>query len=115
MMNKYTENSVRQTIDTRCLVEGQQFLISAKFRLLNATDLTLGVECTPTVLNTRYSTHCPTITIRGRGCTGSEIKYLFWNEIDQFEWNPNEFNDFEKMFTVGAEIASCEVSGLFYS
>ena len=50
MVNKYTRQSVRQTIDTRCLLEGQQFLISAKFRLLNSTDLTLGVECLPTVL-----------------------------------------------------------------
>ena len=110
MINKYSGHSVRQTIDTRCLLEGQQFLISAKFRLLNATDFTQGVECLPTVLYVGYSTHCPTVTIRGRECVGDDIEYLFWNEINQFQWNPDEFNDFEKVFTVGAEIASCEVS-----
>ena len=63
MMNKYTKHSARQTIDTRCLVEGQQFLIIAKFKLLNAADLTLGVECLPLVLNVGYSTHCPTVRV----------------------------------------------------
>ena len=111
-MNKYTGHSIRQTIDTQCLVEGQQFLINAKFRLLNATDPTLGVECIPSVLYHGYNTHCPTVTIRGRECIGDDLEYLFWNEIDQFQWNPNEFNNFEKVFTVGAEIASCKVSTL---
>ena len=46
---------------------------------------------------------------------GDDIEYLFWNEINQFQWNPNEFNNFEKVFTVGAAIASYEVSGLFLS
>ena len=96
-------------------MEGKQFLINAKFRLLNATDLRLGVECLPTVLNVKFSTHCPTVTIRGRECMGDDIEYVFWNEINQFQWNPNEFNNFEKVFTVGVEIASCDVSALFLS
>ena len=47
---------------------------------------------------------------------GDDIQYLFWNEIDQFEWNLNEFNDFAKsVYSWSREIASCEVSGLFLS
>ena len=115
MVNKYTGRSIRQTIDTRCLVEGQQFLISAKFRLLNSTDFTLGVECLPTVLDVKYSTHCPTVTIRGTECMGDDdVEYVFWNEVNQFQWNPNEFNNFEKVFTAGEEIASCDVSALIF-
>jgi len=50
-------------------------------------------------------------------CTviGNNIKHLFWNKINQFQWNPNKFNHFEKAFTVGSELGPCEVSELLLS
>jgi len=36
---------LRQEIDTRCIVEGQEFLVSAKFQLLNATSSEEPVGC----------------------------------------------------------------------
>lgn len=110
MVQKYTGHGVLQELDTRCIAEGQEFLISAKFKLLNTTDMVSGVECKPTILNQWDPTHCPFVTVRGYGCIGNDIEYNFWNNINQFEWNPNEFNAFEKVFPIGAEIASCEVS-----
>ena len=108
------ENGLRQNIDSRCILEGQEYLISAKFRLLDATDLASGVECKPTDLNPAWASHCPTITIRGRSCAGNtKVEYLFWNEIEFFQWDKDNFNSYEKTFTVNAEIASCEVSIVF--
>lgn len=110
MIQKYTSHRIYQNLDTRCLVEGQEFQINAKFRLLNATDLASGVECLPTMLNVGDSRHCPTVTVRGSACNGNNFDYVFWNEIAQFQWNPNDFNDYEKAFTITPELASCEVS-----
>jgi len=33
--------------------------------------------------------------------------YLFWNDIDNFQWDINDFNSFENTFAVGPEMASC--------
>ena len=110
MVSKYTSNRIRQSLDTRCLVEGQEFLISAKFKYLNATDLTSGLDCYPSVLNRGDRMHCPSVVVRGTDCVGDNLEYIFWNEIDQFTWDPNSFNNFEKVFPIGSDMASCEVS-----
>ena len=102
---------VSHDLDTRCLDEGQEFLIRAQFQLLNATDLTLGVVCDPTILTVSRPTHCPTVTIRGTGCDGGDYERLFWNDIDySFTWDPNGFNDFKRVFTISTQLASCDVS-----
>ncbi len=105
-----TSNSVRQFLDTRCLIEGQEYLISAKHKLLNATDLNQGLECEPSILDVNNKRHCPTAFIRGTGCNGTTLTYRFWNEIDQFQWNPDDFNPYESVLIVGPELASCNVS-----
>ena len=115
MIHSYTGNSLRQQLDPRCLIEGQEYLITAKFKLLNTTNLSSGVECLPNELNVGRSSHCPTITIKGTGCIGSDLEYVFWNEIDDFRWEPDAFNNYEKLFAVGAEISLCEVSNRNYS
>lgn len=112
MVQKYTGHGMFQQLDNRCISEGQEFLITAKFKYLNTTDMVSGVDCKPTILNVGDPSHCPYVTVRGERCTGSNIEYTFWNEINQFVWNPDEFNPFEKIFPVGAEIASCKVSVL---
>ena len=110
MLNEYTGRNARQTVDMECLMGGQQFLISSdnRFRLLNAADLTLGVEYIPSVLFHKYHTHCPTVTIWGRGTIQYDLKYLLWNEINQVQRNLHEFNHSKKEFTVGTQIASCK-------
>ena len=107
----HTGDNMKQKLDIRCFIEGQEYLVSAKFRLLNSTDPTLGVDCLPSDLNVNSPTHCPTITIRGETCDGSNVEYIFWNaDIDHHIWDPNGFNKFEKVFTINSNIASCQVS-----
>ena len=113
MTNKYTSNRVYQDLDTRCIIEDQEFLISAKFRLLNATDLVSGVKCSPSVKNKHDKNHCPTVAIYGSKCAVNDIRFYFFNEIDHIQWDPNGFNDFEKVFPITADLASCEVSYRF--
>ena len=114
--SQYTGNSLRQILYSPCILEGQEYLISAKFRLLDAADLASGVICTPSDRNVGSSAHCPTITIRGTNCAGNDVEYLFWNEIEFFQWNKDGFNNYNNVFTVDAAIASCEVGTLsFYS
>ncbi len=116
IVEQYTGHTVRQYLDTRCLIEGQEFLISAKHRLLNATDHNVGVECEPSRQSIWDSQHCPTTFVRGRGCDGTDsLELYFWNEIDQFQWNPDDFNNYESVLTIGPELASCDVSSISIS
>ena len=112
----HTGDNMKQILDTRCFVEGQEYLISAKLRFLNSTDLTSGVDCIPSNLNVNKPTHCPTITIRGDDCNENDLEYIFFNDIDQYQWDPDGFNNFEKVFTINANIASCKVrnNSLFF-
>lgn len=111
-IQRYTGHRFYQTLDTRCLVEGQEFVISAQFRYLNATNLGSGVTCESSIKNQGDKKACPTVSIRGTQCVDDDIEYTFWNEIDQeqFVWDSTGFNDFEKVFTVDANIAQCNVS-----
>ena len=112
MQLSYNGHRIGQDLDTRCLEEGQEFLISAKFRLLDSTDLASGVDCVPSDRNVASSNHCPTVTIRGSGCTGGNAEFLYWNDIPLFQWDPDGFNNYEKVFTVSSFLASCDVSNL---
>ncbi len=107
MVQKYTSHRIRQLLDSRCILEGQEFQINAKFRLLNATNLS-GMECDTSVVSVYNSNHCPTVIIRGVECVGENLQYLFWNDIDGFQWDSSDFNNFENTFTVGSELASCK-------
>ena len=111
-IQKYTGHRMRQPLDTRCIVEGQQFAITAQFKYINATDLVSGVSCEPTIKSQSDVKACPTIVIRGTQCESNDLEYTFWNEIDQEEnsWDSNGFNNFEKVFNIDANIAKCDVS-----
>ena len=110
VVQRYTSNRVYQPLDTRCLVEGQEFVVSAQFRYLNATDLSEGLSCEPSQKNQGRTDACPTVIIRGSQCEANDLEYTFWNEIDQFVWDSDGFNEFEKIFTIDSNIAKCNVS-----
>merc|ERR1712176_1032506 len=116
MIKKYTSNRVRQTLDTRCITAGQEFSITAKFKYVAISDLATGMECSPTVLNLYSKDHCPTVRIVGSGCTSEtgSVGYTLWNDIENFEWSKDDFNDYEKILTIDSELASCEVSIYFH-
>merc|ERR1711862_574849 len=77
MVQSFTANNcLRQTLDTRCILEGQEFTISAKFKYVNRADLVSGMECSPTVLNLKDNRHCPTVRIVGDNCA-SPVAYTF--------------------------------------
>ena len=101
---------ISQDLDMRCLEAGREFLISAKFQLLNSTDMVSGVACDPAQLTVSRPTHCPTVTVRGSDCEEGDFEFLLWNDIDHFEWDANKFNDFEQVFSVNNQLASCSVS-----
>ena len=106
---------LRQNIDSRCILEGQEYLISAKFRLLDVANLDLGVACDPAKKTVNSVTHCPTVTIHGTNCAGGDVEYLFFNEKESFIWDKEKFNEYERVFTVNADFASCEVSIVFFN
>jgi len=112
MTKKYSGHRIYQDLDTRCIIENQEFAITAKFRLLNATDLS-GMTCAPSSKNRNDPTHCPTVAIYGEKCVGNNIRFYFFNEKDQLDWDPNSFNEYEKVFPVTGDLASCDVSLIF--
>ena len=115
MIQKYTDHGITQHLDSRCFSEGQDYLIRAKFKLLNTTDLVSGVSCDPTSRNLGDANHCPSVCIRGHGCVGNYVREAFYfNDIEGFTWNSNEFNSYESVFTFDADLAACEVSVQFF-
>jgi hypothetical protein len=69
----HTWRGVRQQLDTRCFVEGMEYEITAKFRLLNATTAQ-GVICDTNVqTNNRANTQCPSVVIYGWGCNEGDV------------------------------------------
>lgn len=113
MITKYTTDRLRQKLDTRCLIEGQEFLIRAKFKLVSSTDTSTGIICDPLILNEREVTACPSVTIRGEDCVvDGTLRYTFWNEKSEL-WDANSFNEYEKLYSVDADMAACQVSIMF--
>ena len=109
MITKYTTSRIRQNLDTRCLTEGQEFLISAMFKLVNSTETSTGLSCNPLIKNERDVQACPNVNIRGEKCAGGDLRYVYWNEkVDP--WDANGFNAYESVYTVSADISTCEVS-----
>lgn len=77
--------------------------------------MTSGVGCDPSLLTVSRPDHCPTVTVQGTECDGGDYERLFWNDIDfLFERDPNGFNDFQCVFSVNAQLASCKVSFLSF-
>ena len=100
-------------LDTRCIIENQEFFITAKFRLHNETNPVFGVECEPSIKNKNDANSCPSVAVYGSNCDGDNQRFYFFNEINQIQWNPTSFNDFKKAFPITANLASCKVSKIF--
>jgi len=97
---------IHQKLDTRCFVTGEEYAISAKFRMLNATSGE-GVDCD---VNDQWtsSENCPSVVVYGmNGCATSNGRayWRFYNTATN--WDKNVFNDFSTTFTVNDELASC--------
>lgn len=96
---------IRQQLDKRCFVTGEEFIISAKFRLLNATTGT-GLNCTT---NDQWGSgkNCPSVMIYGEGCTvgTNNLQWRFWNTIPG--WKKDAYNEFRTAFIVNDQLSSC--------
>ena len=70
---------LKQDLDPRCIVAGEEFLITANFRLTNSTGH--GVECDPNVQwNHNEGSQCPSVVVYGKKCpTGKDVYWQFWN------------------------------------
>jgi hypothetical protein len=68
-----------QHLDPRCIVAGEEFLITANFRLTNSTGH--GVECDPNIQwNNNEGSQCPSVVVYGKECpTGKNVYWQFWN------------------------------------
>jgi hypothetical protein len=97
---------IRQQLDKRCFVTGQEYTISAKFRLLNATT-GAGVQC-----NTNdqwYSgLNCPSVMIYGEECTVGGNRFIYWRFWNMVQgWQKDAYNDFSNGFLVNEALSSC--------
>ena len=71
----------RQVLDSRCFISGQEYSITAKFRLTDAS--LAGVTCDPNYqYNNWNGLQCPSVVIYGKKCPGGDDVYQqFWNGI----------------------------------
>ena len=74
-----------QTLNPRCFIQGQEYLIKGKFRLLNATDFSLGVDCDLSQRDYWQSDACPSVRIYGTTCADGNKDKIYWNEIGFFK------------------------------
>jgi hypothetical protein len=88
---------LRQVLDPRCFVAAEEFTITAKFRLTDAS--LAGVAC--------EGTQCPSVKIFGRKCASGDIQQTIWNALET-PWDPEGWNDYEASFAVTAELAECK-------
>jgi len=99
---------IKQQLDPLCFVSGEEYSISAKFRMLNATDGE-GVMCD---VNKQQTTtdNCPSVSIYGSDCAGENVNWLFYNALggDELVWDPDSYNDFSAAFTVNDDLATCD-------
>ena len=70
---------LKQLLDPRCFVSGEEFVITADFRLTNSTGH--GVACdTNYQWNNNEGPQCPSVVVRGfDGCVGGDVYWQFWN------------------------------------
>jgi len=98
---------IRQKLDPLCFVSGEEYSITAKFRMLNATDGE-GVMCD---VNRQHTTNdvCPSVSIYGFNCPSNTKYWRFYNALggDELVWDPDSYNDFSAAFTVDDELSVC--------
>ncbi len=84
---------MRQRLDHLCFVSGEEYSVSAKFRMLNATGH--GVTCD---VNKQWTTTdvCPSVTIYAWSCPGPNVYWRFYNALggDELGWHPDSYNAF---------------------
>jgi len=103
-------HGIGQYLDTRCMIEGQQYEVTARYRLLNEGDNFITCD----VLMKEYSNPvvCPRISIRLRHLTGDSIgskvinKYLYPIAEALAPVKANEWNFMYGVMTVTAEMAN---------
>ena len=78
---KYISYSIYQELNTYYIMQDQEFLISAKFRLLNAMDLVSGVDCEPNIKDKGSTNSYSTVAIYGSNCSRDNKQFYFYNEI----------------------------------
>ena len=105
--HSYSRATLGQSLDTRCIVEEKTFVLSAKIKLLNATDLSKPLACDPGERNIHAPNHCPTMRIEFHNCNDGNADVTLWNE-KQSPWVPDDFNHYQYDFTVTSRQESCK-------
>eukprot|EP00554_Chaetoceros_debilis_P007442 CAMPEP_0194077066 /NCGR_PEP_ID=MMETSP0149-20130528/3732_1 /TAXON_ID=122233 /ORGANISM="Chaetoceros debilis, Strain MM31A-1" /LENGTH=4275 /DNA_ID=CAMNT_0038757959 /DNA_START=113 /DNA_END=12940 /DNA_ORIENTATION=+ len=98
---------LKQRLDHRCFVDGQEFVLSAKFQLLNAADPTETLSCDPSEDSSSSADLCPVLYFEGELCDGDNFNVRLENQ-QQVPWDTTDFNVFQYDIFVDANIASCK-------
>lgn len=97
---------VYQRLDPRCFVAGAEYVVTAKFKLLNGMS-SAGMTCDPTI-KWRNDEQCPSVMLQAYECDGSNVYEHLWNVDTTTPWNPAVFNDFSSVLEVDDNLASCD-------
>eukprot|EP00986_Skeletonema_menzelii_P003357 scaffold1026_cov141-Skeletonema_menzelii.AAC.8 len=101
-----------QELDSRCFILGEEFTISAKFRLTDAS--LAGVTCDPNYqYNSNEGTQCPSVVVYGKKCANGDVYQQFWNAASDKTWNAEGWNNYEASFEVNAALAACKSVKVF--
>ena len=102
----HSSRGMRQQLDKRCFVTGEEYTISAKFRLLNSTS-GIGLTCN-TNDRTVTGKNCPSVMIQGEECAVGGSRYIWWRLWNtRTAWQKDSYNDFSTGFQVNDALASC--------
>ena len=99
---------MKSLLDPCCFAVGEDFVLSGKFKLLNATDLLEELSCNPNVTNINDATLCPSIRLKAINCDRNHEDLRFWNDVPFFEWDPSTFNLFQSQFYITPNLSTCE-------
>jgi len=97
-------DGLQQTVDARCLENGDSWKVSARMKLVNIDGS--NASCDP--LATKTSTRCPPIRIIGSKEGEKIVDELFYlSNIDAWNSSTN-MRDYEVNFTVSPDLADCD-------
>ena len=103
-----THHYLYQDLDVRCITQGEELEISAKFKILDDSDLTKVLTCDTSDTSPYTETHCPLMFLYGYNCgNGASVSQELFSE-SQDTWSTTHFNQFRFDFVVDENFATCK-------
>ena len=100
-----------QVIDTSCLVEGKQYVLTAQVKIV---DETFGAYTCDKFASWKDPDFCPLFTIWVEEADGKSARFNLGNDYHKFRlWEENEFNPYHAIFTVDDRLAATNNAYLY--